>query len=79
MEDAVKHKSESVSWKVFSKNHDFTIALNAMKKFSGKLVEAVNNHLLSYLKIVQKKKRVSEEDKWLMDTNPNTCNNRHTI
>eukprot|EP00957_Ditylum_brightwellii_P005725 436566-Ditylum_brightwellii.AAC.1 len=53
--------------------------MDAMKKISFKLNEAVTNQLLTYTKVVQKKKKVSEEDEWLLETNPNTRYNKHKI
>jgi hypothetical protein len=78
MEDAVKHKNKRNGWKVFTEGHDFTIALNAMKKISEKLDKAVNNHISSYAKTLCKRKRVAEEDEWIMN-NPDTSNKRHKI
>eukprot|EP00957_Ditylum_brightwellii_P008450 640712-Ditylum_brightwellii.AAC.1 len=62
MEDAVKRKNKRNGQKVFAEGHDFTIALNTMKKINEKLDKAVNNHILSYAKTLRKRKRVAEGD-----------------
>eukprot|EP00957_Ditylum_brightwellii_P159991 12178930-Ditylum_brightwellii.AAC.1 len=50
-----------------------------MKKIDEKLDKAVDKHLSSYAKTLCKQKRVAEEDEWIMNNNPNTCNRRHKI
>ena len=48
-----------------------------MKKINEKLDEAMNKHISSYAKTLRKRKRVAEEDEWIMNNNPDTCNKRH--
>eukprot|EP00957_Ditylum_brightwellii_P139539 10634900-Ditylum_brightwellii.AAC.1 len=79
MEYSVKRKNKRNGQKVFTEGHDFTIALNAMKKMNEKLDKAVNNHLSSYAKTLHKGKKVAEEDEWIMNNNTNTYNKRHKI
>jgi hypothetical protein len=50
-----------------------------MKNISKNLDKAINCHVKSYAKEVHKWKRISDDEDYLMNENPNTCNDRHVI